>query len=216
MSELGVRVLPPVKQKFFYKLRDTLVIILYVFLSDLQKFRSECLTSHNYYRSLHRTAPLTWNSGLADSAQSWAEQLARSDSLKHSNEKGIGENIACFWGSELTGAKVTQIWYEENQHFDYESLCITSRSRPFCQVIWQDTRQLGAGKAKTIHGKEVIVARYKPAVTREHVAKNVQRPVSEPNLAPEMSSQAHRSPRLLGKKSNLFCLQFISKFKNDF
>ena len=146
-----------------------------------------------------------WNSSLADSAQSWADQLARSDYLKYSNEKGIGENIACCWGSNLTGFKATQIWYEEKEYFDYESLCITPRTRSFCQIIWQGTKQLGAAKAKTTHGKELVVARYKPSTTRENVAQNVQTPTTEKKPAHKHSSPAQRLTCFVGKvlKSSL-------------
>ncbi|XP_031560007.1 titin-like isoform X3 [Actinia tenebrosa] len=144
--------------------------------SDLVKFRSECISAHNFYRSLHGTTPLVWSTRLADGAQKWAEQLASADSLTYSQERGIGENIACLWGSNVTGNKVTQIWYEESQNYDYSAPRVTPNNRPFCQVVWEGTRELGAGKASTKNGKQVVVARYHPPASRKQVEKNVKSP----------------------------------------
>ncbi|EDO34552.1 predicted protein, partial [Nematostella vectensis] len=125
-------------------------------------FRVECLAAHNFYRALHGTTPLVWSSKLADGAQTWAEKLAASDSLTYSHERGIAENIACLWGSELTGNKVVQIWYEEEKLYNYSDPKITPETRPFCQVVWAGTRELGVGKSNTKNGKQVVVARYSP------------------------------------------------------
>lgn len=140
------------------------------------KFRSECLSAHNFYRSLHATTPLIWSNRLADGAQRWAEELASADSLTYSHERGVGENIACLWGSEVTGNKVTQIWYEEAQNYDYSAPRVTPITRPFCQVIWEGTRELGAGKSTTKNGKQIVVARYNPPATRRNAEKNVKNP----------------------------------------
>lgn len=149
---------------------------LFLGVSDLVKFRSECIAAHNFYRSLHGTTPLVWSTRLADGAQKWAEQLASADSLTYSQERGVGENIACLWGSDVTGNKVTQIWYEESQNYDYSAPRVTPNNRPFCQVVWEGCRELGAGKAATKNGKQVVVARYHPPVSRKQAEKNVKLP----------------------------------------
>lgn len=147
-----------------------------VLFTDLQRFRNECVAAHNFYRAAHGTPPICWSTKLAESAQSWAEQLARTTgSLRYSSEKGVGENLACLWGSELNGQKVTRIWYEEGQHFDYNKPRVSSRTRSFCQVVWEGTRELGAGAAVTEHGKQIVVARYYPPVNKKDVAKNVKK-----------------------------------------
>ncbi|XP_022779877.1 titin-like isoform X2 [Stylophora pistillata] len=144
---------------------------------DLQRFRNECVAAHNFYRAGHGTAPLCWSSRLAESAQNWADYLASSvgGSLRYSTDKDIGENLACLWGSELNGQKVTRIWYEEGKYFDYNKPRVNSRTRSFCQVVWEGTRELGAGAAVTKHGKQIIVARYFPAVNKRDVTRNVKK-----------------------------------------
>jgi hypothetical protein len=43
-------------------------------------------------------------------------------------------------------------------------------------VVWEGTRELGAGKASTKNGKQVVVARYNPSATRKHVERNIKAP----------------------------------------
>ncbi|XP_015768112.1 PREDICTED: uncharacterized protein LOC107346798 [Acropora digitifera] len=143
--------------------------------SDLQRFRNECVAAHNFYRASHGTPPICWSTKLAESAQNWAEHLASTTgSVRYSSVKGVGENLLSLWGSELNGQKVIRIWYEEGQHFNFKSPRVTSRTRSFCQVVWEGTREFGAGAALTKHGKQIIVARYFPPLNKRDVAKNVK------------------------------------------
>lgn len=145
-------------------------------LPDLQRFRNECLAAHNFYRAAHGTPPLCWSTRLAESAQAWAEQLASTTgSLRYSSAKDVGENLTLLWGSEINGQKITRIWYEEGKHFDYKKPRVNSRTRSFCQVVWEGTRELGAGAAITKHGKQIVVARYFPPMNRKNVARNVKK-----------------------------------------
>lgn len=143
--------------------------------TDLQRFRNECVAAHNFYRASHGTPPICWSTKLAESAQNWAEHLASTTgSVRYSSVKGVGENLLSLWGSELNGQKVIRIWYEEGQHFNFKSPRVTSRTRSFCQVVWEGTREFGAGAALTKHGKQIIVARYFPPLNKRDVAKNVK------------------------------------------
>ena len=150
--------------------------IMSLSLPDLQRFRNECVAAHNFYRAAHGTPPLCWSTRLAESAQAWAEQLASTTgSLRYSSAKDVGENLTLLWGSELNGQKITRIWYEEGKHFDYKKPRVNSRTRSFCQVVWEGTRELGAGAAITKHGKQIVVARYFPPMNKKNVARNVKK-----------------------------------------
>lgn len=172
-----------------------------VLFSDLQRFRNECVAAHNFYRAGHGTPPLCWSTRLAESAQNWAEQLASSGSLRYSSEKDIGENLTCLWGSELNGQKVSRIWYEEGKYFDYNKPRVSSRTRSFCQVVWEGTRELGAGAAVTKHGKQIVVARYFPPVNKKDVARNVKKARSTRDNEPAYDTRWSRL--YLGKKLTL-------------
>ncbi|XP_068729496.1 titin-like isoform X1 [Montipora capricornis] len=184
--------------------------------SDLQRFRNECVAAHNFYRASHGTPPLCWSARLAESAQNWAEQLASTTtgSLRYSSVKGFGENLACLWGSELNGQKVTRIWYEEGQYFDYGSTRVTSRTRSFCQVIWQGTRELGAGAAVTENGKQIIVARYFPPLSKKDVARNVKIPRSTRDGAQPLAYDTRWSRLYVGlKEFHEECLSVHNEYR---
>ena len=173
-----------------------------VLFADLQRFRNECVAAHNFYRAAHGTPPICWSTRLAESAQNWAEQLARTTgSVRYSSAKGVGENLACLWGSELNGQKVTRIWYEEGQHFDYNNPRVSSRTRSFCQVVWEGTRELGAGAAVTQHGKQIVVARYFPPLNKEDVKRNVKKATSTRDGEQPLAYDTRWSRLYVGKAS---------------
>lgn len=176
----------------------------------MQRFRNECVAAHNFYRAAHGTAPLCWSSRLAESAQNWADYLASSvgGSLRYSSDKDIGENLACLWGSELNGQKVTRIWYEEGKYFDYNKPRVNSRTRSFCQVVWEGTRELGAGAAVTKHGKQIIVARYFPAVNKRDVTRNVKKTRSTPENEQPLAYDTRWSRLYVGKRHSRMSLKY--------
>jgi uncharacterized protein YkwD len=71
-----------------------------------QKFISEALAAHNDCRRKHGVHNLEHNSDLSKIAQSWANNIAAQNSMKHSkNEyKGdkIGENISMWFETGAT------------------------------------------------------------------------------------------------------------------
>lgn len=66
----------------------------------INDYKTACLKTHNYYRSLHSVPPLTRSAKLDRMAQSYSEQLADNDLFLHSNKKGYGENLAYSWSSK--------------------------------------------------------------------------------------------------------------------
>ena len=75
------------------------------FLAD-ESFQQESLTTHNTYRKMHQSPPLTLSTDLNKSAQSWANHLLASGIMQHSGSGGIGENLYCMSSSApitLTG-----------------------------------------------------------------------------------------------------------------
>jgi len=69
------------------------------------KFIDDCVSAMNVYRSTHQVSPLTHNSQLTSTAQSWAEHLAASGSLSHNPNasyrgENLGENCAMRWSSD--------------------------------------------------------------------------------------------------------------------
>ncbi|XP_020612383.1 titin-like isoform X4 [Orbicella faveolata] len=187
---------------------------MFVLFSDLQRFRNECVAAHNFYRAAHGTPPLCWSSRLAESAQSWAQHLASTGSPRYSSEKDIGENFVCLWGSELNGQKVTRIWYEEGKYFDHNKPRVSSRTRSFCQVVWEGTREVGAGAAVTKYGKQIVVARYFPPMNKKDVARNVKKARSTQDNEQPLAYDTRWSRLYLGlKEFHEECLSVHNEYR---
>ncbi|XP_059909969.1 Golgi-associated plant pathogenesis-related protein 1-like [Gadus macrocephalus] len=124
-------------------------------------FQKEFLTTHNTYRQMHQSPPLTLSKDLNESAQSWANHLLDIGSLKH---RGNGENIYCMSSSapiNLTGKEAVESWYGEVKDYEYNSPGYKDTTGHFTQVVWKETTEVGVGLATD--GKRVfVVAQYRP------------------------------------------------------
>ena len=86
---------------------------------DLAAFRTAALKQHNVYRARHGVPPLVLSSQLNDVAQRYAEQLARTNQLVHSDNTRFGENLYTFSSSDQAlprPAAVVDRWYSEIQN----------------------------------------------------------------------------------------------------
>lgn len=131
--------------------------------SEMENFRTETLIAHNQYRAQHCTTPLSLSLKLCDEAQEWANHLAEGDLFQKSPANDYyNENIACAWGSQLTGTLVSRMWYEEGKNYDYTRNTLGKFTQNFTQLLWKESQELGVGRARSKHGKDIIVARYHP------------------------------------------------------
>ncbi|XP_020917049.1 Golgi-associated plant pathogenesis-related protein 1 [Exaiptasia diaphana] len=140
-------------------------------------FDSACLQAHNAKRSVHSAPDLTWDSGLAATATSWAQHLASTGGFSHSTGN-YGENIYYSWGTnEGTCEQAVQSWYDEIKDYDYQNPGFSSKTGHFTQVVWKSSTKLGVGKATADDGggykKTYIVAQYTPAGNSGAYAANV-------------------------------------------
>lgn len=125
---------------------------------DLVEFRNTMLSELNKYRALHvDTPPLTQDSSLNSAAQSWAQNLLQTGSLKYSS--GINDGETLFYERKqlpsdpplteeqiamyksyypdfeaptpVTGASIATDasagWYNEYQHYDYNTAQSTTQ-----------------------------------------------------------------------------------------
>ena len=121
------------------------------------------MKEHNRHRRQHRARPLAWSAILAESAQKWAEHLAANNILEHSDEKETGENLACVAVENVTGADVTEKWYDEVKEFNFEIPAFNAKCGHFTQMVWVNTRHIGVAKAVSHDGTQYVVARYQPS-----------------------------------------------------
>lgn len=84
-------------------------------------FRDDILKAHNYCRKEHSSPALKWSGKLAAEAQKAADDAAKTNTLKPVSLSNVGQNMAAMSGGELTGQRVTEMWYEEEKNYNYSS-----------------------------------------------------------------------------------------------
>ncbi len=65
-------------------------------------------------------------------------------------------------GDILSGKQMTDQWYEEANNYNYGEDFQQGKGH-FAQIVWNTTREVGFGRAKSRDGKWYAVANYYPA-----------------------------------------------------
>ncbi|XP_037532902.1 GLI pathogenesis-related 2, like [Nematolebias whitei] len=146
--------------------------------SASKQFAEELLQSHNEYRRKHQAPPLKLSGKLSREAARYAESLASTRILKHSEESSrgsCGENLA--WASyDQTGKDVAARWYDEVKNYNFSHPGFSSGTGHFTAMVWKSSKELGVGKASASDGSSFVVARYFPAgniTNKGHFENNV-------------------------------------------
>ncbi|CAG9576157.1 unnamed protein product [Danaus chrysippus] len=130
------------------------------------KFESEFLNAHNEYRSKHRVPPLEINKKMCKYAEEWAKSIAKIGRVEHRDQNEYGENIFYAWSTDpnftLSGKDPVDKWYSEIQNHSFGKEPDNLGSGHFSQIVWEDTKELGVGVAKTKEGQIYVVAYYYP------------------------------------------------------
>jgi uncharacterized protein YkwD len=132
---------------------------------DLAAFRAAALKQHNVYRTKHRVPPLILSAQLNDVAQRYAEQLARTNRLVHSDNTHFGENLYTFGSSGQAFPRpeaVVDRWYSEIQNYNFDKPGFHTGTGHFTQLVWKFSKELGMGIAQAADGTWYVVANYSP------------------------------------------------------
>ncbi|XP_078365295.1 uncharacterized protein LOC144649636 [Oculina patagonica] len=157
------------------------------------------LTEHNFYRAIHKSAPINLNKNLVLEARQFAQKLAAEGKLTHQsphvlNKLGQGENLGMVCSKVKNSRrrailKIVGTWYEEACLYNFEEPDLSSKATAhFTQLVWNGTNQLGIGVAESESaGKHCVfvVARYKPKGNikdKEQFKINVKRGVFDPSI----------------------------------
>ncbi|XP_070531786.1 Golgi-associated plant pathogenesis-related protein 1-like [Ptychodera flava] len=125
-------------------------------------FQEDCVAAHNKYRRLHGVPELSLSEELATSAQMWADRIVERGYLQNSDNVLFGENILLAV-EDVSGEEVADLWYNEEENYDYEQSRWNRDCRHFTQMVWKSCTDIGVGKARMRDdGKFVIVIHYKP------------------------------------------------------
>jgi len=98
---------------------------LFTFLAD-KDFKNAVLRTHNKLRKRHASGPLRWNSELAQQAFEAADEASKTNTLRSVTNHRVGQNMAAMTGAELTGDKVSSMWYDEESKYDYSAARFSS------------------------------------------------------------------------------------------
>lgn len=131
----------------------------------------EVLSLHNRERARLGIAPLQWDARLASASASYARELARLGTMRHStnaSRPNQGENLwmgtrRAFSVDEMVGG-----WLAERASFrrgNFPNVSRTGRWSDvghYTQMIWRSTTHVGCGLASSPRS-DFLVCRYSPA-----------------------------------------------------
>ena len=122
------------------------------------------VAGHNQARRAVGVPDLQWSAELAGVAQGWANTLqGESCNMRHSQHRGIGENLHWSSGRPDTPATAIAGWLAERQFFDAATkTCAPGKvSGHYTQMVWRSTQFVGCGMA-ACGNKEIWVCNYSP------------------------------------------------------
>jgi uncharacterized protein YkwD len=117
--------------------------------------------AHNRHRAKHCAPPLRWSSEVAESAQRWADGLARRGCILDHSHGRYGENLASGTPGYLGPEAVVEMWYGEARDYSYRRPGFSPATGHFTQVVWVRSASLGCGFAPC-DDSEVWVCQYDP------------------------------------------------------
>lgn len=157
---------------------------------DVTALRAAELQKHNSYRALHGSPALTLSDSLNTIAQNYADTIANSHNLTHSDaaKNGTyGENLYWGWGyptlTYLPGT-ASDRWYSEQQNYNYATFKTNDPTKTvghFTALIWKSVTSVGFGYT-VVAEKEgyaiYVVANYSPTPNvLGQYATNVPKPL---------------------------------------
>lgn len=130
----------------------------------------QVLQRHNMIRNIVGVRALAWSEHLARYAQGWANHLASTSCrLEHRPQSGNwaqqhGENLFMGTAGHYGVEDAVDAWESEKIHYRGRPLTSSSwyATAHYTQLVWQDTEQVGCGKAEC-DGNIIVVCNYEPA-----------------------------------------------------
>ncbi len=128
------------------------------------------LAEHNKARAEVGVDALSLDDSLSRQALAWAEEMARTNSFRHSapsSRSGQGENLWAGTANAFSFQQMADGWIGEKQYYLHDRFPYVSRTGKwqdvghYTQIIWRNTTRLGCGIA-TGNGRDWLVCRYAP------------------------------------------------------
>jgi uncharacterized protein YkwD len=179
-------------------------------LLSQKRMINKLLEAHNKYRGMHGVPQLEHDPALSELAAEAALYLATNHLLKHSNKKNeqgeeLGENIlrvnlaADEDAEKIGGTEIAEIWYDEGDSYDFESVQFAPHSNNFTQMIWKNTQKVGFGFSVNDDDHLYVVAYYYPAGNygnqfKENVLPPLETEKPKPEPQPEPKPESKPEP----------------------
>jgi uncharacterized protein YkwD len=135
------------------------------------RFDRRILAAQNQERLKLGLDPLSWNSGLAQQAQHWADYLASTGQFMHAPENPLfpeGENIWAGTKGYYDPEAMVGAWIREKRFFRpgvFPNNSTTGNVEDvghYTQIVWRDTTQVGCAEAAGTR-EDILVCRYAQA-----------------------------------------------------
>ncbi|XP_020619195.1 Golgi-associated plant pathogenesis-related protein 1-like isoform X2 [Orbicella faveolata] len=137
------------------------LIALLVRSEDIMPFKDQCLYWHNYFRTLHQVPSVTWSTKLQKEAQDWADYLAANNKFHHSPKNPGNLYLSAYKPREYCS---DAIWWfhNEEKYYNYSNPRYVVAAGHFTQLIWKNSKQIGAAFAVRKDKRLVVSIKYKP------------------------------------------------------
>jgi len=151
------------------------LIVLFTLFFSVTKAEEDCLSRHNYYRSLHGVPPLEYHPILEKYAMKRARYMAMTDIFAHPPNLPYGENLYWKSGRVPTCKNALDNWYKEYKLYNFRSGGFSPATGHFTQMIWRDSQYLGCASAKSKRTGRIYIAcnYYPPGNVRGQFKENV-------------------------------------------
>jgi pathogenesis-related protein 1 len=129
---------------------------------------------HNEARREVGTPPLAWSTELAEYAQAWADELARTGRFEHRPADGpwaleYGESLAIGFGDAAAVETAFRLFLREKEQYEpgtaIDETNLASVGH-YTAVVWRTTTHVGAGRAVIttgdMAGATIFVSNYDP------------------------------------------------------
>ena len=122
----------------------------------------DCLSLHNTLREQNNSSPLSWDDGLENTAQQWANQLTANGTFEHSNFQH-GENLYLTFLGDVSCAGAVGAWASEQAKYDGSPISIDNVAQfgHYTQMVWSRTTAVGCAFADN-GDKRIWVCEYEP------------------------------------------------------
>lgn len=115
-----------------------------------QNAPEDYVNAHNAIRKEVGVGPLTWNTTIAQFAESVANRRKADCPVVPPESEEYGENIAI--GYEVSGLEAVSLWFEEKAYYNYSSnSCLPSKiCEYYTQVVWKASIHIGCARVKCL------------------------------------------------------------------